>query len=239
MVPGRPGTNMDLPRNPDEVRRAQASYHATGCKVKSEGARLEISFNGLEVGIFSGELRFTVYRGSNLLRQEVIAQTGAPSVAYKYDGGLKGFPIGAQTRVVWRDVARAWQQYEFGGAPNKDKVALRARNRLAILEAGGGSLAFLPPSHKFFFAREIETNLGYVYYRKDSENSLAVGVRQAEREEGPKPWGVSDAVWNRRVSEMRGDINNFALYNAPPGTLQRMAIYLYLSPENSHSTQEH
>ena len=239
MVPGRPGTNMDLPRKPEEIRRARSSYHATGCKVKTEGARLEVSFPGLALGIFSGELRFTVYRGANLLRQEAIAKTEEASVAYKYSGGLKGFAIGNQTRVAWRDVARAWQQYECAGPVNQDNVALRARNRVGILETGGGSLAFLPPSHKFFFAREIETNLGYVYYRKDNGNSLAVGVRQAEREEGPKPWGVSDAVWNRRVGEMRGDTNNFALYNAPPGTLQRMAVYFYLSPENSRATQEH
>ena len=66
-------------------------------------------------------------------------------------------------------------------------MALQARNRLAILEANGGSLAFLPPSHKFFFSREIETNLGYVYYRKDSENAFAIGVRQPDREVGYKP----------------------------------------------------
>ncbi len=239
MVPGRSGTNMDLPRKPDEVRRAWASYHATGCEVRTEGARLEVTFPGIDIGVFSGKLQYTVYRGVNLLRQEAIVKTDEPSVAYRYESGLKGFPIGKDTRVVWRDVARAWQRYEFGGAPNKDNVALRARNRLAILEAGTGSLAFMPPSHKFFFAREIETNLGYVYYRKESETSMAVGVRQGEREEGPRPWGVSDEEWNRRVAEARGDSNNFALYNAPPGTLQRMAIYLYLSPENSRSTQEH
>ena len=44
-------------------------------------------------------------------------------------------------------------------------------------------------------------------------------------------------MWNRRVGESRGDSNNFALYNAPPGTMQRMAVYFYLSPENSHATQ--
>lgn len=239
MVPGRSGTNLDLPRKPEEIRRAKASYHASGCKVKTEGSRLEVSFPGLDLGIFSGQLQYTVYRGSNLLRQEAIAKTEEPSVAYKYSAGLKGFAVGNDTRVAWRDVARAWQQYEMGGPVNKDNVALRARNRLGILETGTGSLGFLPPSHKFFFAREIETNLGYVYYRKDGENSLAVGVRQAEREEGPKPWGVSDEVWNRRVGEMRGDTNNFALYNAPPGTLQRMAVYFYLSPGNRLATQEH
>ncbi len=238
MIPGRPGTNMDLPRKPEEVRRAWATYHASACAVKTEGARLEVSFPGLEMGIFSGQLQYTVYRGTNLLRQEAIAKTEEPSVAYKYVGGLKGFTIGKDTRVVWRDVARAWQQYEFGGAVNQEPVGLRARNRLGILEAGGGSLAFLPPSHKFFFAREVETNLGYIYYRKDSENSFAIGVRQPDREEAFKPWGVSDREWTTRVNQARGDLNNFALYNAPPGTWQHMPVYFYLSPDDSHTTQQ-
>jgi hypothetical protein len=238
VVPGRPGTNMDLPRKSEEIRRAWAKYHATGCTVKTEGARLEVSLTGLEMGIFTGRLQFTVYRGSNLLRQEAIAKTEALSVAYKYVGGLKGFAITDGTRVVWRDTARAWQQYAFGGAVNQNLVGLRARNRLGILETGGGSLAFLPPSHKFFFARELETNLGYVYYRKDSENSFAIGVRQPDQEEGYKPYGVSGELWNRRVGESRSEVDNFALYNAPPGTAQRMAVYFYLSPQDSGATQQ-
>ena len=44
-------------------------------------------------GIFSGSLRYTVYHGTNLLRQEAIASTNEPSVAYKYVAGLKGFAI--------------------------------------------------------------------------------------------------------------------------------------------------
>src|SRR5262249_8587942 len=82
----------DAPLNrPEEVRRFKASYHAEGCAVKTDGARLEISFPGLAMGIFSGQVQFTVYRGANLLRQEAIAATGEPSVAYKYEGGLSGF----------------------------------------------------------------------------------------------------------------------------------------------------
>ena len=192
----------------------------------------------MNAGIFAGSLQYTVYRGTNLLRQEILAKTSEPSVAYKYVGGLKGFSISDTTRVVWRDTARAWQQYAFGGAVNQDAVGLRARNRLGILEANGGSLAFLPPSHKFFFSREIETNLGYVYYRKDGENSFAIGVRQPDKEVGYKPYGISDEVWNRRVGESRGELNNFALYNAPPGTMQRMPVYFYLSPNGSRATQE-
>ncbi len=238
-IPGSPNTNPDLPRRPEEIRRASATYNATGCAVKTNGARLEISFPGLSLGIFSGRLQFTMYKGANLLRQEAIAKTDEPSVAYKYAAGLKGFRTGSARRVVWQDVARAWQKYEFGGSPNADPVALRARHRLAILETAGGSVAVFPPPHKFFFAREIELNLGYVWYRKDDANSLSLGVRQADREEMYRPYGVSDDLWQRRVRQARSfSQGNFALYNAPPGTWQRMAAYFYLSAEDSRATQQ-
>ena len=232
MIPGAAGTNPGLPRSPDEIRRSAATYNSTGCQVKTDGARLEVTFPGLSMGIFSGRLQFTVYKGTNLLRQEAIAKTEEPSVAYHYRAGLKGFRTETAPRVVWRDVARGWQKYEFGGSPNTDPVALRARNRLAIVETGGGSVAVFPPSHKFFFGREIELNLGYVWYRKDDAGSFSVGVRQADREEMYRPFGFSDDVWQRRSRQARGfAMGNFALYNAPPGTWQRMAAYYYLSPE--------
>jgi hypothetical protein len=240
-VPGNPragDSSIDLPRKPEEIRRAWARYHTDACQIKTEGVRLEISFSGLEMGIFSGRLQFTVYRGSNLLRQEAIAKTEQPSVAYKYLAGLKGFAIEKSTRLVWRDPARAWQEYAFGGASNTDPVGLRARNRLAIAETGGGSLGFFPPPHKFFFARENEVNLGYVYYRKDGEASFAIGARQPDHGEGYNPYGISDEIWRRRVAESRGETYNFALYNAPPGTWQRMAVYFYLSPESARATQQ-
>jgi hypothetical protein len=236
MVPGT--GSIGLPRKPEEIRRASASYRASGCEVRTDGARLEVTYPGLDMGIFSGQLRFTVYRGTNLLRQEAIAKTEEQSVAYKYQAGLKGFAIGDDTKIVWRDPARAWQEYGFGGSVNEDPVALKARNRLAIVETGGGSLAVFPPSHKFFFAREIETNLGFVYYRKTSDSSFAVGVRQADREEPYKPYGVSDEEWDRRAHEARHDINNFALYNAPAGTWQHMPVYYYLNAAGGNATQE-
>jgi len=238
MVPGRPNTNLDLPRKAEEIRRAWATYNADACRVRTDGARIEVEFSGLDLGIFAGTLRFTVYRGTNLLRQEAVAKTEEPSVAYKYIAGLKGLAIGNDTRIVWRDVARGWQQYGLGGSTNADPVAVKARNRLGIVETGGGSIAFLPPSHKFFFARELETNLGFIYYRKDRDDTFAVGVRQAESEEPYKPYGVSDEEWKKRVDEARHDTFNFALYNAPPGTWQRMPVYFYLSPEDSRATQE-
>jgi hypothetical protein len=236
-IPGQPNTNEDMPRRPEEIRRAKASYHATGCAVKTDGARLEVTFPGLSMGIFAGELRFTVYKGTNLLRQEAIAKTEEQSVAYKYNAGLEGFAIDKAGTIAWQDVARSWQSYEFGGAVNTDPVTLRARNRLAIVETDGGSLAIFPPPHKFFWAREIEMNLGYVWYRKDGENSFSAGVRQAEHEEEYRPFGVSDAVWTRRANQSRHNLGNFALYNAPPGTWQHMPVYYYLGAGDVAETQ--
>ena len=239
-VPGHPGSNaaVDMPRKPEEIQRAWATFQLTGCAVNTDGSRLEANFPGVSLGLFSGGLRYTVYRGTNLLRQEVIAKTDAPSVAYKFTAGLKGFAIANDTRLVWRDIARGWQHCLFGGGINTDPVAVKARSRLEIVESSAGSVGVFPASHKFFFSREVESNLGYDYYRKDSETTFAVGVRQADREESFKPYGVSDAVWQHRVSQAREFAENFALYNAPPGTLQRMAVYFYLDSAKAQATEQ-
>src|SRR5439155_9430207 len=221
--PNRWDVFWDVPLNhTNEVRRFAASYQTDRCEVRTDGARLEISFPDLSMGIFSGKLQFTVYRGANLLRQEAIAKTEEPSVAYKYEGGLGGFSTASFPRALWHDVNSQPQRTEVARAEPGKQVLLRARNRLAIAE-GDGSIAVSPPPHQFFFARELEVNLGYVWYRKDSDKTFAIGVRHADREEGYNP------AWINGV---------FALYNAPPGTWQRMAVYFYLSPSDARACRE-
>lgn len=217
---GKPARSSNLPRRPEEIRRVTATYHASRCEVKTEGARLEITFPGLSMGIFSGQLRYTVYRDTNLVRLEAIAKTEEPSVAYTYRAGLKGFSTDDFERVTWHDTANNPQAYRFGGARNEGPVPLKASNRIAVIESPRGSVAFWPPPHTFFFAREVETNLGYVWYRKDNERSFSIGVRQGDREE---------------VERYRA---NFALYNAPQGTWQRMPVYFYLSSGSAGSARE-
>jgi hypothetical protein len=213
----------DAPLNKtNEVRRFTASFGADRCEVKTDGARLEVSFPGLAMGIFSGQLQFTVYRGANLLRQEAIAKTNDPSVAYTYEGGLKGFSTDSFPRVTWRDVKNDPQTTEISGS-EKRRVVLRARNRLAVIEGGNGSVGFFPPPHQFFFARQLEVNLGYVWFLKDDEKTFSVGIRQGDSAEGYNP------TWIDRV---------FPLYNAPPGTWQRMAVYFYLSPGKAPACRE-
>lgn len=217
-VANQPG----LPRKPDEITRATATYRTDRCEVKTDGARLEITFPGLHMGVFAGRLEFTVYRGTGLVRMEAIAKTDQSSVAYKYDAGLTKLGIEPGTRLAWRDTANTWQSYRFGGAANEREMPLKASNRLLIAERGAsgspGSLAVFPPPHTFFWAREIATNLGYVWYRKGRDGSFSFGVRQAEREETPQ----YDA--------------NFALYCARPGTWQRMPVYFYASADAAQAT---
>ncbi|HVZ28263.1 MAG TPA: hypothetical protein VG798_06365, partial [Rhizomicrobium sp.] len=238
VVPGGGTNSAFLPRKPEEIRRDTVAYRTTACHVESQGARESVTFDGLTLGIFAGDLKFTVYKGSNLLRQEAIAKTNAPDVAFIYKAGIKGLAINDASKLVWRDTARQWQHYSFGGAPNQDLVGLRARNRLEILDTGAGSLAVFPPPHKFFFARESEVNLGFVYYRKDDAGSISLGAMQPERSEGYHPWGKTDAEWDRRVRTSHGEWENYALYNAPPGTVQHMAVYYYLSGKKAEAAQQ-
>ena len=208
------------PRTADEIRRASASFSSTSCTVTTNGIALEVTFPGLSMGVFSGDLRFTVYRGTNLIRMEAIASTAEQWVAYKYDGGLNGLTTKLTPWVNWRDTGGHPQHYSFGGVKNETIVPLKAANRILVAEGKGASLAVFPPPHTFFFTREVDTNLGYVWYRKDAADRFAFGIRQAEAEEAPEY------------------VENFALYNAPPGSLQRMAVYFYPNAGNADSTRD-
>ena len=209
-----------LPRRPQEVIRATATYESQGCEVKTNGARLEISFPGVKAGVFAGRLQYDVFKGSNLIRQVVIAKTDLPSVAFKYDGGLKGLPIQPASRMVWRDLASRWQENRFGGPVNQAPATVWSSKRLIVAELPGGSIAAFPPPHSFYWARESEQNLGYSWYRKDSASTFSFGLRQAEKEEDPEY------------------LHNFALTSARPGTWQRMPVFLYVSPESGQAAAD-
>ena len=127
-VPGDEGDlkrrTPGVPRKPEEVKRGTAVYRAQSCEVVTDGARIDIVFPGVSLGVFAGRLQFTVYKGTNLIRQEIIASTTEYPVAYKYDGGLKGLSIGPGTRVSWRDTAN-----------NPQSVLVRRREQRAGVAA--------------------------------------------------------------------------------------------------------
>jgi hypothetical protein len=219
VVPGDLRRNVDMPRTVDEIQRAPSTFQTSSCEVRTDGTRLEVHFPGLTLGMFAGGIRFTHYRGTGLLRLEAIAQTAQNRVAYKYDAGLRGFSTARLPQVRWIDTGGNPQHYRFGGANHERPATTRAKNRVIVAEGRSGCVAVFPPPTVFFPAREVDTNLGYVWYRKDAPAAYAIGVKQADHEDDPRY------------------LHNFALYNAPPGTLQRMAVYFYLSPDDAVATR--
>ena len=222
---GKPDSTqtMGLPRHPEEVTRATASYQARSCDVKTDGARLIVTFPGVTLGMFAGDLQYTVYKGSNLIQQAVLAKTDQKSVAYKYDAGWKGLAIEAGGRMVWRDPTNLRQEYLFGGARHQRARPVTSANRLLVAERGtAGSIAAFPPPHNFFWTRETSRNLGYNWYRKDSDTTFSFGIRQSESE-----------------TELEANyFGNFPLYNARPGTMQHMPVFFYASAEPAEQTRE-
>jgi len=204
---GQPG----MPRKLKEIDRSEATFNVTHVSVETSGRRLQIYFNGATTGVFSeGSLQFDVIKGSHLIRQMLVAKTKRDSVAFKYAAGLQGFKAGHPDPIQWRDPFGDWQSRGVSESKDSGKIVVKSRNRVIGAEFNGGSIAFFPPPHRFYWARESEQNLGYSWYRSDGEGNFAIGLRQAEEEEIDK------------------FAQNFALYNARPGKWQRMSMYLCL-----------
>src|SRR5262245_59504130 len=70
-----PNRTLGTPRTPSEIRRADSSFRTTSCSAKTDGASLVVTFPGLSMGIFSGDLQFTMYKGANLVRMDAVAKT--------------------------------------------------------------------------------------------------------------------------------------------------------------------
>src|SRR5262249_43980166 len=132
------GRVLGLPRKPEEIRRASATFHADACEVKTDGLSLAVSFPGLSMGIFAGSLRFSVYRGVSLVRMDAVAKTEEPWVAYKYEAGLRGLSTELLPGVTWHDTGGHVQRYGFGGPPNETPVPLKAGNRVLVAEGKQG-----------------------------------------------------------------------------------------------------
>jgi hypothetical protein len=217
---GIPGLQPGLPRSPDEVTRATATYQVQSCEVRTNGARLEILFPGVQLGVFAGRLQYDVYRGSNLIRQAVFATTPRDNVAYKDDAGLTGLPSQPAARMVWRDLNNNTLHRYMAGKATAGPVTVYSNNRLIVAELEGGSIAAFPPPHTYYWARQSEKNLGTSWYRQDSATSFSFGMRQNENEVDPEFF------------------HNFALYSARPGTLRQMPVFFYISPDPGPATAQ-
>lgn len=202
---------FDLPpSHPDGTRQFRAELRLRSAKARTTGERVEVVFDGLEAGIFRGAVAYIFYPGSRLIQQEARLTTAEPDTAYYYDAGIRVraeqqlTPGGnMQAQVVYYDTGG---QLRTAPARGPERAVITARYRALAFDTGTGSLAVFPPPHQYFFARDFTTNLGYLWHSA-WRGAVSAGIRQ---------WSDDNTAY-------------YPWMNAPPGSEQRMALFLQLS----------
>src|SRR5258708_23992761 len=212
---GRRGGGCDQffdfpPSHPEGTRSFLGDFKMTAAHAKFEGDRLDISFDGLALGIFHGDIHYFFFPGSTLIQQRAVVSTNERDTAFYYDAGIRmtvdedrraGGTM--ETNVSYYDTAGKLQIVRSPHASEWNPVAVRYR---AIAAAtGAGSVAVFPPPHRYFMARDYTSNMGYLWHSSWRGN-VSLGIRQLPDDNSPYyPW-----------------------MNAPPGTQQELDLFLLL-----------
>ena len=208
------------PGAPEGTRAFFADFHPKNARVRSTGDRVEVSFDGMRMGIFEGRLRYVFYPGSRLIEQQAAMTTEEPDVAYFYDAGLRIRSRADETaggnmnaHVSYFDTDGKFQTITPAYGPERRPLEVRYRTVAARL--GAGSVAVFPAPHQYLFARDYTTNMGYVWYTA-WRGFVSLGIRQLPDDNAPYyPW-----------------------MNAPPGTEQEMRMFLVVSDQDARPTLE-
>jgi hypothetical protein len=208
------------PGAPEGTRTFLQEFHPTKAAARSVGDRVEISFDGMKLGIFSGSLRYVFYPGSALVEQAAVLSTSEPDTAYYYDAGLQMTAEG--DRRPGGTMASTITYFDTGGKLQtitppygSERNPLKVRYRTVAAKTAGGSIAAFPSPHRYFFPRDYTTNMGYVWYTS-WRGHVGLGIRQLPDDNSPYyPW-----------------------MNAPPGTEQEMGMFLLLGGGEPAETLE-
>jgi hypothetical protein len=185
-------------------------------RVASKGLSATISIGDIAAGRFTGELRFTVYRGARLIQIENALRIDQDRRAILYDAGLTIRAL-EKVRFNWVDTEGKLESIQ-PDAHSQDRH-LSVRHRALIAESEAGSIACFPPPHQYFFPRDLTDNLKTVWYgcnHRGLDDRFGFGIRQAEK------GGGSFVPW----------------FNAPPGTEQRLGVFYLLSSGNAQKALE-
>jgi hypothetical protein len=196
------------PAKPAGTHRFLQEFHPTAAAARTIGNRVEVTFNGMKLGIFSGELRYIFYPGTPLIQQVALLSTQEPDTAYFYDAGLQmASPEDVRaggnmaSSIVYYDAAG--QLTRLTSPYGSERHTLTVRYRTVAAKMGSGSLAVFPPPHRYMFARDYTTNQGYLWYTA-WRGQVGLGAQQyPDDNTGIDPW-----------------------MNAPPGTVQEMGLFL-------------
>jgi hypothetical protein len=221
---GRAGFDefFDFPGNhPDGTRRFEAAFQPVSAKATTVGDRVEVLFQGLQMGIFAGGIAYTFYPGSRLIYQEAVVSTQEPDTAYLYDTGIRVAAPSSGVRPGRREVVSPVTYYDTDGklqtvmttGPDRRPAYVRYRAVAAMLD--GGSLAVFPPPHTYIAPRDYTTNMGYVWFHGWAGRA-APGVP-----------GVLGLGIRHPVDDGAGQY--YPWINAPPGTVQRLGVFYVVS----------
>ncbi len=198
------------PSHPDGTRSFDQNFSLTAAHAVSVGDRVELTFDGLKLGIFKGSIRYGFFPGSRLIEQAAVVSTDEPDTAYIYTTGLrmtvdadKRVGGNMETHVSFYDTAGAFKTILSDGP---DQHPERVRFRAIAAPTGTGSIAVFPAPHRFFFPRDFTTNQGYVWH-DTWRGVVSLGIRQ-----------LHDDDWIY-----------YPWTNAPPGTQQRLSMFMLVS----------
>lgn len=200
------------PSHPEGTRKFMLAFEPASAKVRTKGDRVEISFAGLRMGPFTGGIAYTFFPESRLIQQEAVAVTPEHDTAYYYDAGLEWSALadripggGMKTRVAWYNQNGALEEKTLPFFAS-ERQPFAAKYRTLAARVGEGSLAVFPAPHQYFMPRDFTSNLGHLWARS-FRGTAALGIRQ-----------LPDENWRF-----------YPWMNAPPGTEQRMALFLQVS----------
>ncbi len=213
---------FDFPPAASEGTRSFAQrFHPTAVTARTVGDRVEISFNGMELGIFSGTLRYVFYPESALIQQIAVLKTNEPDTAYYYEAGLQmtadadrrpGINMGSS--IVYYDADGNLQTLR--PSYGSERHTLQVHYRAIAAKMGAGSIVAFPAPHRYLFARDYTTNMGYTWY-SSWRGKVGLGIQQ------PPDDNTSIYPW----------------MNAPPGTEQEMGIFFLLGSGPASETLKH
>jgi hypothetical protein len=200
--------------SPEGTRTFRGNFIPKTARAVTTGNRVELIFDGLTMGPFTGSIRYTFYPNSRLIEQSAVVTTQEADTAFLYNTGLSMTASTGLGPDVGPNPKTALTYYDLNGTiqeavPSYISITpLAVRYRTIATPAGSdGSIAVFPAPHRYFPPRDYTNNMGYVWHQATAR-SLALGIRQPYSDGGYYPWS-----------------------NAPPGTEQRLSMFLLVSSE--------
>jgi len=203
-----------MQRKPSEIFRAKIEQKRA--IVTSNARRATLTIGDVSAGPFHGQLRWTFYAGSSFVLQEAVLKTERDGTAYLYDTGLVCRET-EPTGMSWRDSLGPLKT-EAADAIKKPRH-LAVRGRAIAAQFSGGSIGMFPPPHRYFYPLDYSTNLKNIWMGPSYGNqssSFGFGIRH----------------------DPMGDNRYVPWFNAPPGTEQKMGVFLVFSDGSADQVLE-